>query len=454
LAISTEGVTLRILMKKQLYAGAAETDISPSNSQFLVGYPHVERYSTGIHDPLISSALYLTDGKGEALFIANDIIYLSKSLVQEIREKITEKTGIPGGNIMISATHTHSGPVTAKHVGTNTGSLVPPPDPEYIESLKEKLCSTAERAVSGAKPAELGLAVADNTGVGTNRRDPDGPRNPVVPVLSVRNADTKEFIALMLACSMHPTVLHEDSTLISADFPGMTKAYLKKQVASCPVLYHTSPAGNQSPRHVTRSNTFEEAKRLGEILGKSVESIIPGIRYIDQLEIQTRQTFVPLPLNTFPDVETAEKLEKKAREKLERMRTDGSSPRHTRTAECDWFGAERRLTLAKLNSTGELAEKAAERGDAEVQLIAVGPWRFISWPGEIFVEYALEVMEKEKNTFVLAYTNGESQGYLVTPEAAEEGGYEAATALFKSPESPRLLVKTALELCGSVTSEP
>lgn len=441
-------------MKKQILAGAAETDISPSDSQFLVGYPHVERYSTGIHDPLMSSALYLNDGTEKVLFMANDIIYLSKSLVTEIREKITTRTGVPAENIMISATHTHSGPVTAKHVGTNTSSLVPPPDPRYIESLKEKIAGTAERAVSSAQPAELGLAVADNTGVGTNRRDPEGPRNPAVPVLAVRNAETKDWIALMLACSMHPTVLHEDSTLISADFPGMTKAYLKKQVAPCPVLYHTSPAGNQSPRHVTRSNTFEEAKRLGEILGRNVETVIPGIKYLDQVEIQTRQTFVTLPLNTFPDVETAEKLEKQAREKLEGMRTDGSSPRHTRTAECDWFGAERRLTLAKLNSTGELAKKAAERRDAEVQLIAVGPWKFVSWPGEIFVEYALEVMEKEKDTFVLAYTNGESQGYLVTPEATEEGGYEAATALFKSPESPRLLVKAALELCDSIIALP
>lgn len=63
-------------MTKNLKAGAAAIDISPEDSQFLFGYLHVKRYSTGIHDKLWSSALYLYDGKTEIMFIANDIIYL------------------------------------------------------------------------------------------------------------------------------------------------------------------------------------------------------------------------------------------------------------------------------------------------------------------------------------------------------------------------------------------
>jgi len=34
-----------------LQAGAASVDVSPAGSQFLWGYPHVRRYSTGVHDP-------------------------------------------------------------------------------------------------------------------------------------------------------------------------------------------------------------------------------------------------------------------------------------------------------------------------------------------------------------------------------------------------------------------
>ena len=57
-----------------LKAGSGVVDISPKHSQFLFGYPHVERYSTGINDPLLCSSLYLYDGKTEIMFIANDII--------------------------------------------------------------------------------------------------------------------------------------------------------------------------------------------------------------------------------------------------------------------------------------------------------------------------------------------------------------------------------------------
>ena len=68
-----------------LKAGSAQVDITPKDSQFLFGYPHVERYSTGVHDKLYSSALYLSDGKTEVLFIANDIIFVGKESSAKIR---------------------------------------------------------------------------------------------------------------------------------------------------------------------------------------------------------------------------------------------------------------------------------------------------------------------------------------------------------------------------------
>ena len=42
----------------ELWIGAATADITPANPQFLFGYPHVPRVSTGVHDQLLSSALF------------------------------------------------------------------------------------------------------------------------------------------------------------------------------------------------------------------------------------------------------------------------------------------------------------------------------------------------------------------------------------------------------------
>jgi hypothetical protein len=64
----------------------------------------------------------------------------------------------------------------------------------------------------------------------------------------------------------------------------------------------------------------------------------------------------------------------------------------------------------------------------------------------MFVEFALAVKAQALNTFVISYANGELQGYLVTKEAAEQGGYESQNAIFKSPESGELLVQKTLEL--------
>ena len=53
------------------------------------------------------------------------------------------------------------------------------------------------------------------------------------------------------------------------------------------------------------------------------------------------------------------------------------------------------------------------------------------------------------NSFPISYANGELQGYLVTQEAADEGGYESSNAIFKSPESGELLLQKTFELLGS-----
>ena len=251
-----------------LKAGAAQAEITPIDSQFLRGYPHVERYSTGVHDPLLSAALYLERADEKVLIISNDIVNFTKDQVRLIRKAIAEIVPIQPARILISASHTHSGPTMVNNLSNHADSAVPDPDPAYIELNRKGIVAAAAAAYKNAVEAELFFCVADGSGVGTNRRDPSGVSDPEVPVLLAKNKDGAP-ICCMICCNMHPTVLHEDSKLVSADFPGAARQYLRDQVlgSDCTVLYHMGPAGNQSPRHVTRSNTFEESDRLGVILG-------------------------------------------------------------------------------------------------------------------------------------------------------------------------------------------
>jgi hypothetical protein len=432
---------------KRLIAGAGVADITPRDSQYLFGYPHVERYSIDVHDSLLSSAFYLSDDRTPLLFIANDIIFVGKATAQRVRQRIEEATGVPAAHILVSATHTHSGPSTVDYISLADDPFVPGVDPHYLQFFEDGIVEAGIEAVRRAQPAEVGLAIADGAGVGTNRRDPTGPADPQVPVLLARSSANGAPIACMIVCSMHPTVLREGSKVVSGDFPGMARRFLQDHLLGpdCAVLHHTGPAGNQSPRHVIRGNTLEEARRLGETLGSAVAAAIGKITFDSSLELDAQRALVDLPRRAFPPVADVERNLQHASQKLAHLRHIGAARQEVRGAEVDWFGAEETLRLARLAAEGRLEGVYQSCLPAEVQALKVGPWTFVGWPGEVFVEYALAVKAEARDTYVISLANGELQGYITTEAAAVEGGYEAANAIF-TPEAGRMLVEATVGL--------
>jgi neutral ceramidase len=435
-----------------LHAGAAVVDITPSDSQYLFGYPHVARYCTGVNDPLLSTALYLSDGVTQALFVANDAIFVPRESAGRVRATICAATGVPAAHIMLTATHTHSAPKTVEYLSNADDPLVPPVDPAYLRFFEEQMSAAGCAAVRAAQPACAGLAVTDGTGVGTNRRKVSGPADPQVPVLLVKSADGQAVIACMVVYSMHPTVLRESSTLVSGDFPGAARRTLQRSVlpAGCPILYHTGPSGDQSPRHVLRGSGLDEVERLGGMLGGAIGRVIPSIVCRADLSLQVGRRTVALPRRAMPTEAQAEADLVVAAARLTELRRVGASPQEVRRAEVDWFGAEETVTLARAATDGRLEAAYAACMPAEIQIIRVGAWTFVGWPGEIFVEHALQLKALAPDTFVISLANGELQGYIATEEAAAEGGYEATNSLF-APAAGRVLVDTSLAMLPGAT---
>ena len=108
---------------------------------------------------------------------------------------------------------------------------------------------------------------------------------------------------------------------------------------------------------------------------------------------------------------------------------------------------------ARASKEGRLKAEYESSLPAEIQVIKVGDWTFVAWPGEFFVEYALSIKDKLENTFFITMANGELQGYIVTPEAATEGGYEASNALF-SHESGQIIVDKTLNMLETLNARP
>ncbi len=100
--------------------------------------------------------------------------------------------------------------------------------------------------------------------------------------------------------------------------------------------------------------------------------------------------------------------------------------------------------------------------DYEVQAIRVGDWALVGLPGELFVEYALNIDARSpfQETAVMAYTNG-VPGYIPTADAFAEGGYEVEGAYrfycggytMLKPECEALILDAAGRLLARLTQE-
>lgn len=159
---------------------------------------------------------------------------------------------------------------------------------------------------------------------------------------------------------------------------------------------------------------------------------------------------VDLPRRRLPSVEEAERRLATQRARYEQLRAAGAGRAEVRTAEVAAFGAEGLVRLARAQASGELDDLLARCQPFEVQALRIGEACLVGFPGELFAEYGLRLKASTPlKSYPIAYANGECQGYIVTPEAAAVGGYEAAGSLFE-PDAGGLLVNAAVSLVADL----
>ena len=108
--------------------GVAREIITPKIGCNLMGYVP-DSYSTTVNDDLVATVFYFSDEKKEALLISATICIFNTKLTEEIRETLSKETGVPYDNIILCATHTHTGPNT--YGGTGWGDI----DLEYTNNI-------------------------------------------------------------------------------------------------------------------------------------------------------------------------------------------------------------------------------------------------------------------------------------------------------------------------------
>ena len=145
--------------------GAASVDITPTTPQFMIGYSRPDR-SDGVYHPLYAKSLYMTDGKTEAAVIAADLCIFPAHVVTRFRRAISGASGIAAGNVVLSATHTHTGPRIADPVPLDPGVTA---DPAYVAFLEKSFAGAVRTAKLRAQPGRVEFSRVRSR-LGVNRR--------------------------------------------------------------------------------------------------------------------------------------------------------------------------------------------------------------------------------------------------------------------------------------------
>ncbi|MBD3293104.1 MAG: hypothetical protein GF393_09280, partial [Armatimonadia bacterium] len=118
----------------EISAGVARSTITPDGRPWLAGYYH-ERIGETVRDDLHCRALILDDGECRICMITMDLVSINREWADAAREMIVERLGIPADRIIISATHTHTGP--------SVGQGRPNTPQEWLEDLPGMIADTA-----------------------------------------------------------------------------------------------------------------------------------------------------------------------------------------------------------------------------------------------------------------------------------------------------------------------
>jgi len=434
--------------------GMAKVNITPPVGLPLSGYEDRKRPSQGVHDELHAKALVLDDGKRRTALIVSDLLYLDRDFTESVRRLIKESTGIGRGNIMVTVTHTHAGPV-----GCCLNFMYKLEDENLVNSIEgmkdfvEDLRGVLERKIAGCVyaaaqnmvDARIGVGKGSVSSIGANRRDPKGPMDSNVGVLRVEdlNGDVK---AVLYNFTCHPTVLGAENLLFTADYPGFASNVIEKTKKGAIALFTNGALGNISTRFTRRKQTFREAERLGNILGAEVLKVLEQIETTDRVNIRVLSKDLKLPFRKLPSTEDAERQVKEAERKLESLKKQGASHGEIRMAKTALEGAQMTLRFVK---EGILKGKEVA---SEVQVLAVNDTILVGVPGELFVEVGLEIKKRSglEHVYIVGCAN-DNVGYILNAKAYEEALYETgATPL--SPVAGQMIMDTALETIKKITA--
>ncbi|HRQ88535.1 MAG TPA: hypothetical protein PLA50_07040 [Bacteroidia bacterium] len=434
---------------KPILAGFAERDITPAiGMERPGGYGKV--YHRSFHDPCKVRVSLFDDGNKTVALIGIDALFIYRDLVQRARQRIEKETGIPGGHIMVSASHTHSaGPVgmvqpgeydfaddLVKDIAYNQSSAA---DPGYLQIVENAIVEGVKWAHQHRVPAKLGFGSGHEDSVSFNRRlrmkngqswshpgagNPDivdyaAPIDPEVGVVAVWDQHD-ELIGTIVNYACHCTTSPTGGGISASWVHHMEEVIQGGLRSRAPVVFLQGACGDitqvDNLAKVRPLQGTDMSRLVGGRIGAEAIKVVFGMAKTEEARVDVKSRIWPIKRRV-PSAENVEKAMQIVQGKAEADPTTKIFAKET-------------VMIAAL-------AKHQPEAEVEVQPIQVGPAVFVSNPAEYFVENGLRIKKESPFPFTwpVELANG-CVGYVPTEEAfsASGGGYETRLTSYSNLE--------------------
>lgn len=438
------------------HAGVAETDITPPIGYRVAGYFY-ERISTGVHDPLKAKVVVLENGTNKAALVFCDLVEMTLPVSVPARKEASVKTGIPISNILICATHSHTGPLFndlrrdvfhAAAIEKYGKDATEPLD--YPKWLAERLVDVIVEANANLHPAQLKVGFAKQEGLAFNRRyfmkngkvqwnpgflnpnidRPAGPTDPAVPIVFIESVDAGKSkpIGAITIFAMHADTT--GGTEFSADYPFYLQEELRKTYGPDFIsMFGAGTCGNINHLNVSvDASKQKKTPELGATLGKTVLAQVPKLEQIEHPSLAVRSEKIVVPLQEVTPEQVTQAQATLKKQEHGKLSVDA-------------------FKIADLGRRGKT-------WPLEVQVFRLGSdTAVVGLPSEIFVEFGLAIKKASpfKNTFVISICN-DRPNYIPTVEAFAQGAYEVINSRV-APGTGEKLVEVATKLLKELKAD-
>lgn len=436
---------------EQLKTGFGRVIINPPMGIEIAGY-FITRRVEGILDDLEANAVALSLGDKKVLLITVDHCGLWQPLVEDYKNAITEKTGVPKDAIFIHSTHTHTAPMLMEE---DKDELMK----EYRLALREKLVEVSVMALADLKDSKMGYAVGQAPNIafirryrmkdGSTRTNP-GVNNPdiVAPIgevderVNVVRFDRENGETIVLAnFGDHPDTV--GGNLISGDWPSFTRKFVEKAIDNTKCIFFNGAQGdvnhvNVHPKAGDFNDMFNDfdgcsrgyghARHMGRVVAGGVMQVYDKVNYVDVDRLEYLQRTIDIPSNM-----PTEKDDMELAHKYNDLHLAGRD---------DEIPFKAMMLTTVVAEAGRLVklEHGPEFFPAILSGVKIGPIAIMGLPCEPFTGIGLAIKETEGYDLILPCCNTNAKvGYFPMMDAYLEGGYEAKGSAFKAGSAEILI---------------